>query len=148
MEVPGAHGGRGPPAAFLLTRWRKFWGAPVTVFLGNVVMYFAFLFLFTYVLLVDFKPPPRGPSGPEVTLYFWVFTLVLEEIRQVSGQTTPRLRLCSMWRGTGPAPGTPHCRTSRLTSVSSPRLSAETPSVDPNSSRRLGFGHKGSPDSP
>lgn len=49
-------------------------------------MYFAFLFLFTYVLLVDFRPPPQGPSGSEVTLYFWVFTLVLEEIRQVSGQ--------------------------------------------------------------
>ncbi|XP_063085130.1 transient receptor potential cation channel subfamily M member 5 [Cavia porcellus] len=82
VEVPGAHGSRGPRAAFLLTRWRKFWGAPVTVFLGNVVMYFAFLFLFTYVLLMDFKKPPQGPSGPEVTLYFWVFTLVLEEIRQ------------------------------------------------------------------
>ncbi|XP_004852679.1 transient receptor potential cation channel subfamily M member 5 isoform X2 [Heterocephalus glaber] len=82
VKMSGAHGSRGPPAAFLLTRWRKFWGAPVTVFLGNVVMYFAFLFLFTYVLLVDFKPPPQGPSGPEVTLYFWVFTLVLEEIRQ------------------------------------------------------------------
>jgi len=75
---------RGRRAAFLLTRWRKFWGAPVTVFLGNVVMYFAFLFLFTYVLLVDFRPPPQGPSGSEVALYFWVFTLVLEEIRQVS----------------------------------------------------------------
>uniref|UniRef100_A0A4W2GXC0 Transient receptor potential cation channel subfamily M member 5 n=1 Tax=Bos indicus x Bos taurus TaxID=30522 RepID=A0A4W2GXC0_BOBOX len=73
---------RGRRAAFLLTRWRKFWGAPVTVFLGNVVMYFAFLFLFTYVLLVDFRPPPQGPSGSEVALYFWVFTLVLEEIRQ------------------------------------------------------------------
>ncbi|XP_053058733.1 transient receptor potential cation channel subfamily M member 5 isoform X1 [Acinonyx jubatus] len=80
--APRARGDRGPRAAFLLTRWRMFWGAPVTVFLGNVVMYFAFLFLFTYVLLVDFRPPPRGPSGPEVTLYFWVFTLVLEEIRQ------------------------------------------------------------------
>lgn len=83
--------------AFLLTRWQKFWGAPVTVFLGNVVMYFAFLFLFTYVLLVDFRPPPQGPSGPEVTLYFWVFTLVLEEIRQVSQwwaqSTEPRSRL-------------------------------------------------------
>ncbi|XP_060033336.1 transient receptor potential cation channel subfamily M member 5 [Erinaceus europaeus] len=77
-----APGGRGPQAIFLLTRWRQFWGAPVTVFLGNVVMYFAFLFLFTYVLLVDFRPPPQGPSGPEVSLYFWVFTLVLEEIRQ------------------------------------------------------------------
>ncbi|XP_012589782.1 PREDICTED: transient receptor potential cation channel subfamily M member 5 [Condylura cristata] len=73
---------RGPQAAFLLARWRKFWGAPVTVFLGNVVMYFAFLLLFAHVLLVDFRPPPQGPSGPEVTLYFWVFTLVLEEIRQ------------------------------------------------------------------
>ncbi|XP_071472056.1 transient receptor potential cation channel subfamily M member 5 isoform X5 [Marmota flaviventris] len=82
VETPRGAGDRGPQAAFLLTRWRKFWGAPVTVFLGNVVMYFAFLFLFTYVLLVDFRPPPRGPSGPEITLYFWVFTLVLEEIRQ------------------------------------------------------------------
>ncbi|XP_047630926.1 transient receptor potential cation channel subfamily M member 5 isoform X2 [Phacochoerus africanus] len=80
--APRTRGSRGPHAAFLLTRWRKFWGAPVTVFLGNVLMYFAFLFLFSYVLLVDFRPPPQGPSGPEVTLYFWVFTLVLEEIRQ------------------------------------------------------------------
>ncbi|KAM6159459.1 transient receptor potential cation channel subfamily M member 5 [Rhynchocyon petersi] len=82
-ETPRAlHGGRGPRAASLLTRWRMFWGAPVTVFLGNVVMYFAFLFLFAYVLLVDFQPPPKGPSAHEVALYFWVFTLVLEEIRQ------------------------------------------------------------------
>nr|XP_036867593.1 transient receptor potential cation channel subfamily M member 5 isoform X4 [Manis javanica] len=81
-EAPRAQGGRGPHAAFLLTRWRKFWGAPVTVFLGNVVMYFAFLLLFAYTLLVDFRPPPQGPSGPEVLLSFWVFTLVLEEIRQ------------------------------------------------------------------
>lgn len=85
-EARRTRGARGPRAAFLLARWRQFWGAPVTVFLGNVVMYFAFLFLFTYVLLVDFRPPPQGPSGPEVTLYFWVFTLVLEEIRQVSGE--------------------------------------------------------------
>ncbi|KAK2499215.1 hypothetical protein MC885_003976 [Smutsia gigantea] len=81
-KAPRAQGGRGPRATFLLTRWRKFWGAPVTVFLGNVVMYFAFLFLFAYILLVDFWPPPQGPSGPEFMLYFWVFTLVLEEIRQ------------------------------------------------------------------
>uniref|UniRef100_H3A629 Transient receptor potential cation channel subfamily M member 5 n=1 Tax=Latimeria chalumnae TaxID=7897 RepID=H3A629_LATCH len=69
--------------AFLFTRWKKFWNAPVTVFLGNVIMYFAFLFLFTYVLLLDFKAPPvDGPSVTEIILYFWVFTLVLEEIRQ------------------------------------------------------------------
>lgn len=70
---------------FIFTRWRKFWSAPVTVFMGNVIMYFAFLFLFTYVLLLEFKPPPpQGPSVKEIVLYFWVFTLVLEEIRQVS----------------------------------------------------------------
>ncbi|KAL8169952.1 UNVERIFIED_CONTAM: Transient receptor putative cation channel subfamily M member 5 [Gekko kuhli] len=51
--------------------------------MGNVIMYFAFLFLFSYVLLVDFKPPPpKGPSILEIILYFWVFTVVLEEIRQ------------------------------------------------------------------
>lgn len=70
---------------FLLRRWRRFWSAPVTVFLGNVIMYFAFLFLFTYVLLLDFlPPPPLGPGAPEIMLYFWVFTLVLEELRQVT----------------------------------------------------------------
>ncbi|XP_067322711.1 transient receptor potential cation channel subfamily M member 5 [Anolis sagrei] len=70
-------------ATFVFTRWRKFWTAPVTVFMGNVIMYFAFLLLFAYVLLVDFKPPPpKGPSIQEIVLYFWVFTLVLEEIRQ------------------------------------------------------------------
>lgn len=71
-------------ATFVFTRWQKFWAAPVTVFMGNVIMYFAFLFLFAYVLLVDFKHPPEGPSILEIILYFWVFTLVLEEIRQVS----------------------------------------------------------------
>uniref|UniRef100_A0A8C9RN27 Transient receptor potential cation channel, subfamily M, member 5 n=1 Tax=Scleropages formosus TaxID=113540 RepID=A0A8C9RN27_SCLFO len=68
---------------FLLRRWRCFWSAPVTVFLGNVIMYFAFLILFTYVLLLNFHPPPpKGPSIAEIVLYFWVFTLVLEELRQ------------------------------------------------------------------
>ncbi|XP_062974482.1 transient receptor potential cation channel subfamily M member 5, partial [Elgaria multicarinata webbii] len=70
-------------AAFVFTRWKKFWTAPVTVFMGNVIMYFAFLFLFACVLLMYFEPPPpKGPSIQEIILYFWVFTLVLEEIRQ------------------------------------------------------------------
>lgn len=47
-------------------------------------MYFAFLLLFSYVLLLDFRPPPPlGPNAAEILLYFWVFTLVLEELRQV-----------------------------------------------------------------
>ncbi|XP_053308236.1 transient receptor potential cation channel subfamily M member 4-like [Spea bombifrons] len=71
------------PRPTWLRRWKQFWSAPVTAFLGNVVMYFAFLFLFSYVLLMDFKPPPpEGPANSEFILYFWVFTMVCEEIRQ------------------------------------------------------------------
>uniref|UniRef100_A0A3Q3DCF4 Transient receptor potential cation channel, subfamily M, member 4a n=1 Tax=Hippocampus comes TaxID=109280 RepID=A0A3Q3DCF4_HIPCM len=71
---------------FIVSQWRKFWFAPVTSFLGNVLMYFLFLVLFAYVLLVDFKSPSQGgPSKLEFLLYFWVFTLACEEFRQVSG---------------------------------------------------------------
>uniref|UniRef100_A0A4W5MK78 Transient receptor potential cation channel, subfamily M, member 5 n=1 Tax=Hucho hucho TaxID=62062 RepID=A0A4W5MK78_9TELE len=88
VELDGLDTEKGQSSAavwwrFLLRRWRRFWSAPVTVFLGNVIMYFAFLILFTYVLLLDFRPPPpAGPGAPEIMLYFWVFTLVLEELRQ------------------------------------------------------------------
>ncbi|KAI4872623.1 hypothetical protein NFI96_024587 [Prochilodus magdalenae] len=72
-----------PKRPFILHRWRQFWFAPVTSFVGNVVMYFLFLFIFAYVLLIEFKPPPPdGPAPIEFFLYFWVFTLVCEEIRQ------------------------------------------------------------------
>lgn len=74
---------------FIFSRWRQFWFAPVTSFLGNVLMYFLFLCLFAYVLLVDFKdPPPDGPATLELVLYFWVFTFVCEEIRQVGCSPT------------------------------------------------------------
>ncbi|XP_037584413.1 transient receptor potential cation channel subfamily M member 4 isoform X2 [Cebus imitator] len=63
-----------------LRRWAHFWGAPVTVFMGNVVSYLLFLLLFARVLLVDFQPSP--PGGLELLLYFWAFTLLCEELRQ------------------------------------------------------------------
>ncbi|KAL2077964.1 hypothetical protein ACEWY4_025649 [Coilia grayii] len=81
---------------FIISRWRQFWYAPVTSFLGNVLMYFTFLFLYAYVLLVDFKPPPpRGPAIAEYVLYFWVFTIVCEEIREtfIIGSMTLHQRL-------------------------------------------------------
>lgn len=60
-------------------------------------MYFLFLLLFAYVLLVDFKrQPPAGPAITEYVLYFWVFTIVCEEIREVSaklGQSRQERRL-------------------------------------------------------
>ncbi|XP_051925297.1 transient receptor potential cation channel subfamily M member 4-like isoform X1 [Hippocampus zosterae] len=85
-----------PERPFIVSRWRQFWFAPVTAFLGNVLMYFLFLLLFAYVLLVDFKPPPpAGPAITELVLYFWVFTIVCEEIRETFflGTMTLRQRL-------------------------------------------------------
>uniref|UniRef100_A0A3B3YQT6 Uncharacterized protein n=1 Tax=Poecilia mexicana TaxID=48701 RepID=A0A3B3YQT6_9TELE len=63
--------------------WSRLLGlycAPQVKFYGNIVSYFAFLFLFAYVLMVDFQ---RTPSIAELVLYFWLFTLVCEEIRQL-----------------------------------------------------------------
>uniref|UniRef100_A0A674A7J9 Transient receptor potential cation channel, subfamily M, member 4a n=1 Tax=Salmo trutta TaxID=8032 RepID=A0A674A7J9_SALTR len=97
-------GASNPKRPYILLRWREFWFAPVTSFLGNVLMYFLFLSLFAYILLVDFKPPPpHGPSTLEFVLYFWVFTLVCEEIRQTffRGSTTlyqrMKLYIEDMW---------------------------------------------------
>ncbi|XP_053532757.1 transient receptor potential cation channel subfamily M member 4a isoform X1 [Ictalurus punctatus] len=83
---------------YIVHRWRQFWFAPVTSFLGNVLMYFLFLILFAYILLVEFRPPPPiGPAPIEYLLYFWVFTLVCEEIRQSfvcgSGSFSQSMRL-------------------------------------------------------
>ncbi|XP_061911812.1 transient receptor potential cation channel subfamily M member 4-like [Entelurus aequoreus] len=84
---------RPPERPFIVSRWRQFWFAPVTSFLGNVLMYFLFLLLFAYVLLVDFKPPPpAGPAITELVLYFWVFTIVCEEIRETFFLGTMTLR--------------------------------------------------------
>uniref|UniRef100_A0A3P8XH04 Transient receptor potential cation channel subfamily M member 4-like n=1 Tax=Esox lucius TaxID=8010 RepID=A0A3P8XH04_ESOLU len=85
-----------PKRPFILSRWRQFWFAPVTSFLGNVLMYFMFLLLFAYVLLVDFKPPPPlGPAFTEYMLYFWIFTIVCEECRKtfLLGTMTLRQRM-------------------------------------------------------
>lgn len=49
----------------------------------NILSYFTFLLLFAYVLMVDFQPLP---SWREYLIYFWLFSLVCEEIRQVQGR--------------------------------------------------------------
>ncbi|XP_067834560.1 transient receptor potential cation channel subfamily M member 2, partial [Heptranchias perlo] len=59
---------------------RAFYTAPVVVFYWNVLAYFGFLWLFSYVLLIDFQSPP---SAREYLLYVWLSTLVCEEIRQL-----------------------------------------------------------------
>ncbi|XP_007577662.1 transient receptor potential cation channel subfamily M member 2-like, partial [Poecilia formosa] len=63
--------------------WGKLLGlyrAPQVKFYGNIVSYFAFLFLFAYVLMIDFQ---RTPSVVEMMLYIWLFSLACEEIRQI-----------------------------------------------------------------
>lgn len=100
--IPHSH--TPPKRPFIVSRWRQFWFAPVTSFLGNVLMYFLFLLLFAYVLMVDFKPPPpSGPSNTEYVLYFWVFTIVCEEIREtfflgiVTWRQTMRVYIQDVW---------------------------------------------------
>uniref|UniRef100_A0A3B3UHT0 Transient receptor potential cation channel, subfamily M, member 2 n=1 Tax=Poecilia latipinna TaxID=48699 RepID=A0A3B3UHT0_9TELE len=75
---------------FLVFRLLGLYCAPQVKFYGNIVSYFAFLFLFAYVLMVDFQ---RTPSIAELVLYFWLFTLVSEEIRQVR----PKVYIQELW---------------------------------------------------
>ncbi|PWA31202.1 hypothetical protein CCH79_00002932 [Gambusia affinis] len=66
-----------------LSCWSRLVGlycSPQVKFYGNIVSYFAFLFLFAVVLMVDFQ---SKPSIVELVLYFWLFSLVCEEIRQL-----------------------------------------------------------------
>ncbi|XP_027982364.1 transient receptor potential cation channel subfamily M member 2 isoform X4 [Eumetopias jubatus] len=63
-----------------LPRVRAFFSAPVVVFHLNTLSYCAFLCLFAYVLMADFQP---SPSWCEYLIYFWLFSLVCEELRQL-----------------------------------------------------------------
>lgn len=70
-----------------LARLRAFFTAPIIIFLMNILSYFTFLLLFAYVLMVDFQPEP---SWREYLIYFWLFSLVCEETRQVwAGRAEP-----------------------------------------------------------
>uniref|UniRef100_A0A3B4X489 Transient receptor potential cation channel, subfamily M, member 2 n=1 Tax=Seriola lalandi dorsalis TaxID=1841481 RepID=A0A3B4X489_SERLL len=54
--------------------------SPQVKFYWNIVSYFAFLFLFAVVLMIDFQ---ATPSAGELLLYIWLISLVCEEVRQV-----------------------------------------------------------------
>uniref|UniRef100_A0A8D2MF67 Transient receptor potential cation channel subfamily M member 2 n=1 Tax=Zonotrichia albicollis TaxID=44394 RepID=A0A8D2MF67_ZONAL len=68
------------PPMGCLARLRAFFTAPIVIFLMNTLSYFSFLLLFAYVLMVDFQPTP---SWREYLIYFWLFSLVCEETRQL-----------------------------------------------------------------
>ncbi|KAM9254380.1 transient receptor potential cation channel subfamily M member 2 isoform 1-T1 [Dugong dugon] len=61
-------------------RVRAFFNAPVVIFHLNILSYFAFLWLFAHVLMVDFQ---ASPSWRECIVYCWLFSLVCEETRQL-----------------------------------------------------------------
>ncbi|KAA8588234.1 hypothetical protein FQN60_001428 [Etheostoma spectabile] len=56
------------------------YSSPQVTFYWNIVSYFAFLFLFAVVLMIDFQ---ATPSAWEVLLYIWLLSLVCEEVRQL-----------------------------------------------------------------
>ncbi|XP_062832545.1 transient receptor potential cation channel subfamily M member 2 isoform X1 [Anolis carolinensis] len=63
-----------------LSRFRAFFTTPVVIFHLNILSYFTFLCLFAYVLMIDFQ---AIPSWREYVIYFWLFSLVCEEARQL-----------------------------------------------------------------
>nr|XP_061799468.1 transient receptor potential cation channel subfamily M member 2-like [Nerophis lumbriciformis] len=56
------------------------YSSPQVKFYWNIVSYFAFLFLFAVVLMMDFQ---TTPSPAEILLYVWLFSVVSEEVRQL-----------------------------------------------------------------
>ena len=60
------------------------YSSPQVKFYWNIVSYFAFLFLFAVVLMIDFQ---ATPSWTEILLYIWLTSLVCEEVRQVRPTT-------------------------------------------------------------
>ncbi|KAM4796298.1 transient receptor potential cation channel subfamily M member 2-like [Rhinophrynus dorsalis] len=71
---------RGPPSHSFAWKLLVFFDAPVVKFYLNVVSYVGFLWLFAYVLMMDFQ---ITPSWPEYLLYIWVFSILCEELRQL-----------------------------------------------------------------
>nr|6CO7_A Chain A, Predicted protein [Nematostella vectensis]6CO7_B Chain B, Predicted protein [Nematostella vectensis]6CO7_C Chain C, Predicted protein [Nematostella vectensis]6CO7_D Chain D, Predicted protein [Nematostella vectensis] len=72
-------------------RIMHFYSAPFSKFVGNVVGYLAFIFLYAYVVLFNFPrfDPAKTLGGihpTEIVLYFWVFTILIEEIRQLAAK--------------------------------------------------------------
>ncbi|XP_069496554.1 transient receptor potential cation channel subfamily M member 2-like isoform X2 [Ambystoma mexicanum] len=61
-------------------RLEEFFQAPVVIFYWNVISYIGFLWLFAYVLMMDFH---ASPSWREYLLYAWTFTIFCEEVRQL-----------------------------------------------------------------
>ncbi|XP_033633580.1 transient receptor potential cation channel subfamily M member 3-like [Asterias rubens] len=70
---------RGEKRPSRLKKLQLFFMSPATKFWSFVLSYTAFLLLYTYVMLETFGPEP---SVPEMVLFGWILTMIVEEIRQ------------------------------------------------------------------
>ena len=70
------------------TKINEFLQAPIVKFAYDKILYLAFLILFSYVLLCDFKPISTYPNGfispYEIVLMIWVFSFLIEKFHRVS----------------------------------------------------------------
>ncbi|XP_053561671.1 transient receptor potential cation channel subfamily M member 2 [Bombina bombina] len=71
---------KSPPPYSCAWKFLMFFTAPIVKFYGNVGSYLGFLWLFAYVIMMDFQ---TFPSWREYLLYVWVFSIFCEELRQL-----------------------------------------------------------------
>ena len=74
----GDNGGELGPFQQLLA----FYKAPYTKLMGNAMSYAVFLVLYTYMILFDFR---FEVQLTEKIVIFWLFTMLLDIVRQVGG---------------------------------------------------------------
>ncbi|KAM9804599.1 transient receptor potential cation channel subfamily M member 2-like [Neosynchiropus ocellatus] len=70
----------GSPSLGCWSRLVGLYDSPQVKFYWSIVSYFAFLFLFSVVLMMDFQVTP---SPAEFLLYAWLLSLLCEEVRQM-----------------------------------------------------------------
>ncbi|XP_053732117.1 transient receptor potential cation channel subfamily M member 2-like isoform X1 [Synchiropus splendidus] len=70
----------GTPSLGCWSRLVGLYDSPQVKFYWSIVSYFAFLFLFSVVLMMDFQDTP---STAELLLYVWLLSLLCEEVRQM-----------------------------------------------------------------
>ncbi|CAC5395270.1 unnamed protein product [Mytilus coruscus] len=77
-----------------------FYSAPVTKFWTNLISYLLMLCCFSFFVLTDLHPVTDGKlSSMEFCVFFWILTLLLEELRQICQREQHLLwhRICSWW---------------------------------------------------
>ncbi|XP_076087671.1 transient receptor potential cation channel subfamily M member-like 2 [Mytilus galloprovincialis] len=85
---------------YLIKALYWFYGAPVTKFWTNLISYLLMLCCFSFFVLTNLHPISDGQlSSMEFCIFFWILTLLLEELRRIC-QREQRLlwhRICSWW---------------------------------------------------